>query len=86
MSKEKALALMQMTTVEKRVYLAQRNQRAFWQNLNHKEWTEFCKSMGKWFKNDATDEWDDYIISNNKRKAASALAALASKYGLAPPN
>ena len=82
MSKEKALALMQMTAVEKGVYLSRRNQRTFWQNLSHDEWAEFCTVMADWFKNDATDEWDDYVISNNERKAASDLAALASKYGL----
>ena len=81
MSKEKALALMQMNAAEKSVYLAKRNQRAYWQNLKHDEWVEFCKVMGKWFTKDAPDEWDDYTIHNGERKAASDLAALASKHG-----
>ncbi len=82
MSKEKALDLMQMTIVEKSVYLSKRNQRSYWQNLSHNEWTEFCQSMANWFKKDAPDEWDDYVVANDERKKASYLEALAAKHGL----
>ena len=82
MSKAKAVAIMQMNPVEKSVWLSQRNQRSHWQHLDHGEWVKFCKIMAEWFKKDAADEWDKYVISNNERKAASDLAALASKHGL----
>ncbi len=81
MSKEKAIAIMQLNPTEKSVYLSKRNQRAYWQDLTHDEWVKFCKAMADWFKKDAASEWDDYSVSNNERKAASDLAALASKHG-----
>ena len=82
MSKEKALGILQMSSTDRSVYLAKRNQRSYWQDLNHAEWVDFCKIMGEWFTKDAADEWDDYTVSNNKRKEASDLKALASKFGL----
>ena len=82
MVNETALSIMQMSLMEKSVWLSKRNQRSYWQDLTHDEWVEFCKVMSDWFKNDAADEWDDYVIRNNERKAASDLAALASKHGL----
>ena len=82
MSKKKALSILSMSSADKSVYLSKRNQRSYWQDLSHDEWVEFCKIMGDWFTNDAADEWDDYVVSNNERKAASDLAALASKFGL----
>ena len=80
--REKTAKLMAMSDAEKAVYRSKRNQRSYWQNLSHDEWVEFCKTMGEWFINEAADEWDKFVISNNERKAASDLAALASKHGL----
>ena len=82
MSKEKALAIMAMNPVERSVYTSKRNQRSYWQRLPHDEWVEFCNVMSAWFNNEAPDEWDEYVVRNNERKAASDLAALASKHGL----
>ena len=82
MINQTALSIMQMNPVEKSVWLSQRNQRSFWQNLDHGEWVKFCKVMADWFKKDAADEWDKYVIANDQRKAASDLAGLAAKHGL----
>ena len=62
MSREKAIAIMQMSPTDKSVYLSKRNQRTFWQDLSHDEWVAFCKSMADLFKKDAPDEWDNYTI------------------------
>ena len=81
MSREKAAALMALSDVDMAVYRSKRNQRSYWQRLSHDEWVEFCEKMGEWFSNEADDEWDNYVIANNKRKAASDKAALAKRNG-----
>ncbi len=82
MSKEKAIAIMLLSPTDRSVYLSKRNQRSYWQDLKHDEWVEFCKAMADWFKKDAANEWDDYVASNDDRKAASDKAALLAKHGL----
>ena len=81
MSKEKAAAIAAMSPSAFAVYKSKRNQRSHWQNLDHKEWAAFCKIMGKWFTEEATDEWDKFIIKNAERKAKSDIEALARKNG-----
>ena len=81
MSREKAAALMALSDVDMAVYRSKRNQRPYWQRLSRDEWVEFCKKMGKWFSKEAADEWDNYVIANNARKAASDKAALARRNG-----
>ncbi|KKL92826.1 hypothetical protein LCGC14_1880820 [marine sediment metagenome] len=81
MSREKAAALMALSDVDAAVYRSKRNQRSYWQRLDHDEWVEFCKKMGDWFSDEAPDEWDNYVIANNARKAASDKAALERRNG-----
>ncbi len=75
MSREKAAALMALSNVDMAVYRSKRNQRSYWQHLTHDEWTKFCQKMGDWFSTQAADEWDNFVIANNARKAASDKAA-----------
>jgi len=81
MSRAKAAALMALSDVDMAVYKTKRNQRSYWQSLSHDDWVEFCEKMGTWFSNDAPDEWDNYVIVNNARKAASDAAALERQGG-----
>jgi len=81
MSKEKVAEIAALAPPQFAAYKSKRNQRTFWRTLSHKEWAAFCKIMGKWFASEATDEWDNYIIANDKRKAESDIAALARKNG-----
>lgn len=76
MSREKAAALMALSEVDMAVYKTKRNQRSYWQTLSHDEWVEFCGKMAAWFSVEAADEWDEYVIANNARKAASDKTAL----------
>ena len=79
MSREKAAAIAALSNVDFAVYRSQRNQRSYWQKLPHDEWAEFCTKMADWFKKDATDEWDKFVVANNARKAANDEAALLAK-------
>lgn len=79
MSKEKAAALAALSPTDLAVYTATRNLRGHWQRLTHKDWASFCKKMGKWLTESATDEWDAYTKANNERKAKSDIEALARK-------
>ncbi len=81
MSREKVAALAAMSPPELAAYKAKRNQRSYWQSLDHKEWATFCKIMGKWFTESATDEWDKFVKANALRKAKSDIEALARKNG-----
>ena len=81
LARHKAARLMAMDDVERAVYHSKRNQRSYWQHLDHTDWVKFCKEMSSWFDEQAPDEWDEYVIHNNERKAASDLAAVASKHG-----
>ncbi len=79
MSREKAAALMSLSVVDMSVYRSKRNQRSYWQRLTHGDWVEFCQKMGEWFTNEAANEWDKYVVANNARKAADAIAAAAKR-------
>ncbi|KKN79582.1 hypothetical protein LCGC14_0337860 [marine sediment metagenome] len=81
MSREKAAALMALSDVDMAVYRSKRNQRPYWQRLSRDEWVEFCEKMAMWFSKEAPDEWDNYVIANNARKAASDKAALERRNG-----
>jgi len=76
MSKAKAAGILALSPTDFAIWRSKRNQRSYWQKLSHAEWVEFCQKMGDWFINSASDEWDDFIIANNARKAASDKAAL----------
>lgn len=71
MSKEKALKMSMLSSVDFAVYKAKRNLRSVWQKLSHEEWIEFCTQMSSWLSADAVDEWDNRVIANDKRKAQS---------------
>ena len=74
--RDKAARLMAMNDVERALHRSKRNQRSYWQRLDHADWVKFCKEMASWFKSEAPDEWDDFVIRNDERKAASDEAAL----------
>ena len=75
MSREKVSRLMSMSDVDMAVYRSKRNQRSFWQRLNHNQWVEFCNKMAGWFKEHAHDEWDQVVALNNSRKLGSDVKA-----------
>jgi hypothetical protein len=79
MSREKAARLAALSEKDMAIYKSKRNQRSYWQRLSHEDWVAFCNAMGEWFLRQAPDEWDNYIIANNKRKAESDKRALENK-------
>ncbi len=79
MSRQKAAKIASLSDVDFAIYRSQRNQRSYWQKLPHDEWAKFCEKMAEWFKNDAVDEWDKFVISNNARKLKSDEEALMKK-------
>lgn len=76
MSRAKVAVLMAMSDVDLAVWKTKRNQQSYWQNFSHVNWVEFCEKMGKWFREDAPDEWDKYTVWNKERKAKNDEAAL----------
>jgi hypothetical protein len=71
MSKEKALKIASLSTVDFAVYKTKRNLRSLWQKLSHEEWVSFCSQISNWLSNNAADEWDKQVIANDERKAQS---------------
>ena len=79
MSREKAASILALSDVDRAVYVSKRNQRSYWQRLSHSEWVDFCAAMGQWLTQEAPNEWDDFVIANKARKAASDVQAEANR-------
>ena len=75
MSREKAAKLMAQSDVDRAAYTVKRNQRPHWQRLSGDEWKEYCRVMADWFANQAPDEFNNYVLANNARKAESDAKA-----------
>ncbi len=79
MSKEKAAKIASLSDKDFALYKSKRNHRSYWQRLSHKDWVAFCKEMAEWFKKDAPDEWNNYVVANKVRKVESDRIALEKR-------